>query len=385
VAGRASAFKLVSSREGLFTAFALVLSGRELWVALQGLGKSGFEHADAVASLAAGVTGLFGGAAEVGAMVLHGSLSGGAATAGAVTATAFSRALAWRFGAGVLGAAGAGADAAAAFIKANRAKSAGDQDARAHYTASGWTLIGSVAASGGGAFVTWRAALAARAGQQAVLLIGRQVAVGAARGLILRTAAGALLGASLTGVGLVLFAAGILWALYAQSLEDDDNEVFLDRCYWGVNKRKEGSFGTTKPTNAKLLNDWMAAGMEAEMLSLGNLALGFKAEITDWNGNWFANDVIEFRFKFGTWKPEEQHFAYSLKAFKDKARTGVGVEIRKGPLPGEQPLPSDEGGFELALEQKVDDDIYQAVQLDFSFHRDGTLVGRDSLWATVND
>lgn len=387
-AGRSSAFKAVVGREGLFTGFALFLSGREFMAALQGLSKSGFEQADAVASLASAISGLFGGAAEVGAMVTQGALQGGTQATGAVTAAAFSKALALRLGAGLLGAAGAWADGASSYIKYSRSGRAGDADATRNYFGSFTTLMISGGNSAAGAFVTWRAALAARAGQQAVQLIGRQAVAGVARGIALRTAAGALLGASLTGVGLVLFAAGILWALYAASLEDDDNEIFLDRTYWGKHERKEGRFGAARPNGGKeALQTWMAGGIDAEMMALGNLALGFKAEITDWNGEWFSNDIIEFKFMFGVWQPESHRFEYRLEAFADKERKGAPILIRSGPMPGEVPKKEDADSevYELSMSHLIDDDRYQAVRLTFSMFKDGDLVGTDALWATVDD
>lgn len=386
-AGNGAAFKAVATREGLFTAFALFLSGREFMAALSGLTKSGFEQADAVASLASAISGLFGGAAEVGAMVTQSALQSGTRATGAVTVGVFRKALSLRFGAGVLGAAGAWADGASSFIKSKRAGRQGDKDAQVHYAVS-YRLLGlSGMSSVGGAFVTWRAALAARAGQQALQLVGRQVVVGVARGIAIRTAAGALLGASLTGVGLVLFAAGILWALYAASLEDDDNEVFLDRSYWGKHERKEGRFGGQKPgSGGAAAETWLAGGLDAEMMALGTLALGFKAEITDWNGEWFAEDIIEFRLSFGVWNPQSHRFEYVLEAFKDKNRTGTPVVVRRGPWKNEVPRKGDDDEVhQLSLVQRVDDDLYQSVRLTISIYKDNELVGSDSVWATVDD
>ncbi|MGY0613468.1 hypothetical protein, partial [Luteimonas sp. A501] len=59
---------------------------------------------------------------------------------------------------------------------------------------------------------------------------------------LLRTSAAALIGASATGVGIVLFIVGVAWALYAASLEHDENEKFLDRSFFGRHKNTEGRF-----------------------------------------------------------------------------------------------------------------------------------------------
>jgi hypothetical protein len=200
----------------------------------------------------------------------------------------------------------------------------------------------------------------------------------------MRSAAAAMLGASLTGVGLVLFAAGILWSLYAQSLEDDDNEAFLRRTYWGDREEGTKPFGGGKPAGAVAIEKWAQEGLEAEMLALGNLALGFKGEITDWNGEWFADDIIEFRFTFGNWDPATHHFEYVLTGYTDKQRSAGPKELRRGSSHVELPQRDDEV-FVLAIEQKVDDSIYQAVQLEFAYYKDGQRVGSDKLWATIDD
>jgi hypothetical protein len=131
----------------------------------------------------------------------------------------------------------------------------------------------------------------------------------------------------------------------------------------------------------------MADGIDAEMMALGNLALGFKAEITDWNGEWFAHDIIEFRFSFGVWNAESHRFEYTLEAFKDKERKGAPVLLRRGPGAKEVPKKEDADAevYELSVHQRIDDDIYEAVRLYFSIYKDGELVGSDALWATVDD
>lgn len=131
----------------------------------------------------------------------------------------------------------------------------------------------------------------------------------------------------------------------------------------------------------------MKAGIDAEMLALGNLALGFKAEITDWNGEWWANDIIEFKLSFGAWEPSSHRFEYKLDAFQDKERKGTPVLLRSGPLAGESPRKEEEDSqvYELSLTQRVDDALYQSVRLTFSIYKDGDLVGTDALWATSDD
>ncbi|MGY0650249.1 hypothetical protein ACW7GZ_00005, partial [Luteimonas sp. A537] len=95
-------------------------------------------------------------------------------------------------------------------------------------------------------------------------------------GTLLRTSAAALIGASATGVGIVLFIVGVAWALYAASLEHDENEKFPDRSFFGRHKSTEGRFGGTQMDNP---DAWGAHGLDDELLAMGVLAI--EREIND--------------------------------------------------------------------------------------------------------
>ncbi|WP_237741847.1 hypothetical protein [Herbaspirillum rubrisubalbicans] len=55
------------------------------------------------------------------------------------------------------------------------------------------------------------------------------------------------------GIGIVVGVAAFAIALYAESLEDDLNEVFLKRCYWGKSERGETRFAADEePSDKKI-------------------------------------------------------------------------------------------------------------------------------------
>jgi hypothetical protein len=342
----------------------MVFGGVEISSALGNIAsKGGLEQADAVASLMSGITGMSGGAAEIGAFWMQSSAVAGTQATGAVLAAQVTRALRWRLGAGLLGSAGAFSDMSSSFIKMARASKAGEKDAAANYSGSGFTLLTSGLLSAGGAVAAWRAALAARAGTQVLATIGR--------GLVLRTALVGLAGSWWTGVGLVLFAAGIIWAIYAQSLEHDDNERFLDRSFWGKHDGKEQymPYGGTRGADVDM---WMASGVTEESLALATLALGVRGVINDWDDETWVNadarDVITATLSFGDYKPEETKFSYSLEGLK-QALPGIrGDVLYQGPQGGDLVAPTKDNPnvHELQLAFRVDDKKYKAVRLNFA-------------------
>ena len=85
---------------------------------------------------------------------------------------------------------------------------------------------------------------------------------------------------ALTGVGIFLAILGFGYAIYAESLEDDLNDIFLKRSYWGKGKAPAEPFGSgARPAvavgddgensdvipregaNADVLLKWAASGM----------------------------------------------------------------------------------------------------------------------------
>lgn len=354
----------VLNREVGFSGLGVALSTWQFWEAIMNLGKtSGFKFADAVATTISGATGIFGGALELGAYWSQVAGRQAAPVAGSLLAANVNRTLTLRFSAGIAGGAGTFMSAASALVSAGRTSKAGDNQAAAHYFMAAGTLGVSGLSTMGGAFFTWRAALAARAGQQ--------VAVRIMAGTVIRGSAAALIGASATGVGIVLLIAGVAWALYAASLEHDENEKFLDRSFFGKHERKEeGRFGGPPMENK---DEWVAHGMSEEMLSLGLLALGLSGEISNWEDNWTSRDTIHATLRLGSWDPSLHEVAYRLEAFPTKpalsgGRTPAGEVILKGSSKKNKPVPDEDNPsvHQISIKSDINDKKYQAVRLVFS-------------------
>lgn len=85
---------------------------------------------------------------------------------------------------------------------------------------------------------------------------------------------------SLTGIGIVLGVIGFAWSLYAMYMEDDLNDVFLKRSYWGIGGRYEGKFGGKvqgqSPTDLTNLTE---RALTEECEAFAALALGAKATV----------------------------------------------------------------------------------------------------------
>jgi hypothetical protein len=189
--------------------------------------------------------------------------------------------------------------------------------------------------------------------------------------VLLRTAIVGLAGSWWTGVGLVLFAAGIIWAIYAQSLEHDDNERFLDRSFWGKHDGKDEypPYGGTRGGDVEV---WMAQGVTEETLALSTLALGIKGMLTDWDDEMWINtdarDVITATLSFGSYKPGETKYSYSLEGLPEAQPGSRGTVLYAGPTAGDLALPMEDNPnvHELRLAFRVNDDKYKAVRLNFA-------------------
>jgi hypothetical protein len=134
-------------------------------------------------------------------------------------------------------------------------------------------------------------------------------------------AATAYLGSSLTGIGIVLAIGGFGWSLYAQSLEDDLNEVFLKRSYWGTG-HPQGQFGSsqTRPpaADAGVLQLWVSASLRDEQDAFAALSVGFKASLA-WQDNWFGDDQVQAKVESAI-TTDKRRVAYSLTLYSDAER-----------------------------------------------------------------
>lgn len=90
-----------------------------------------------------------------------------------------------------------------------------------------------------------------------------------------------IVGASLTGIGIVLGIVGFGWSLYALYMEDDLNDTFLKRSYWGIGDQPVSSFGDPKPPlkDASRVVAWVESGMDEEMQAFAGLTLGIKVTV----------------------------------------------------------------------------------------------------------
>lgn len=120
--------------------------------------------------------------------------------------------------------------------------------------------------------------------------------------------------ASLTGIGIVVGVLGFAGMLYAESLDDDLNEVFLKRSYWGNGERSEGKFAASEePQNksdAEAMIRWAQRGLAAEVDGFNALSVGVKATLT-WHSNYVSANVLEARIEASA-GDENHRVAYKL-------------------------------------------------------------------------
>jgi hypothetical protein len=229
--------------------------------------NGGWDQVDAIGSLLGAASGISGAAMELGSMFLTPGALNKMGTPFAAELAAKVPAHMWlKFGSGLCLAAGAVFDSSVAFAKAFKADDQGDDDAAKAYLASGAAEFTGGLSLGAGAFFAYRAAQLDRLGQ----LAARQAVV-----RILGAAFSPLmLARCLTGVGLLLWLGGLGFSFLAMYLEDDDNEVFLRRSY----------FGKGHPELGRFLN------LDHEVQSFGSLSMGTRAEM-EWHDRLGADEV----------------------------------------------------------------------------------------------
>lgn len=374
---RQHGWKGFANREVGFSAFAIFFSVRQFWDAWAKLGStSGFNYADASVNVMGGLAGTFGGAMEISAFAYQAASRQSPPLGTSLLAVNVNRALMLRFLAGVSTGVGALMSGFSAFISSFRADAQGQIEAAHNYRTAGVLLSVSGGALIGGSFVTWKAALAAR--------VGQQVALRVLGGVALRTSIGALVGASMTGVGVVLLIVGIAWALYAASLEHDENERFLDRSFFGKHERTEGRFGGAEIDDK---DAWVAGGLNDEILGLGALALGITATIENWQDNLLSSDVIFATISVGDLKVDEQEVKYSLEGYESMPDMGKGlapagarvVSSDASPLVFEE-IP-DGGGHKAKIESPIPGK-FRVVRLVYSLHsrKSNEIMARGEVW-----
>jgi len=274
--------------------------------------KGGLEQRDEILGVVSGVVTYLGLISELAAAALtpRASMVAGTPSATQLVSTV-PKHLAWRLAAGIFGAAGSILDGASNIIKTAVRLNKGDRDAAAAYVTAGIFQFGGGTAMAAGSVMAFQAAMAERAAGQAALRAGG----GAAARVLLGTA----LASSLTGIGLILWIAGVGISIVAMMLEDDEIEVFLDRSHFGKHKNTDlGHFPS----------------FEREVQAFAGLAHGFAAEI-EWNDEMIGSDEITVRIKSAQWSPKLRA-TYRLQGFAEDKRTLL-AELGSGDFPELKP------------------------------------------------
>lgn len=288
------------SRQGGVVAIVGFFQCRALLSALSKLqDEEGYAYADTLMTVMGSSAGLFEGGVGLTAAVFEIKASGSKL----VLASRITMAASLRLVAGIAGAASSGFDAVAAFAKFRSRSKRGDAAAATVYSVTGWLFGASSLTLLGGTTISFANATVARFAVSRLIV----TRLGGA-------AAAELLGTSLTGIGIVVGVLGFAGMLYAESLEDDLNEVFLKRSYWGNGERSEGKFAASEePQNksdAEAMIRWAQRGLAAEVDGFNALSVGIKATLT-WHTNYVSADVLEARIEASA-GDENHRVAYKL-------------------------------------------------------------------------
>lgn len=308
-----AARQAAGSRMGMATLVVALLQARALNKVLGDIKTAqGYDQVDALMSLFSASTGLLEGGLSMWALYYDLRSQGSKL----VLASTFTKAATMRLAIGVFGAAGSGFDAVAAFAKAVSRRERGDAQAAPHYLGSGGAYTTSMFSLGLSASAMFARAMAQRASTSAIGAISEMVVM-----RLGGAAAAAYLGTSLTGIGIVLAIAGFGWSLYAQSLEDDLNEIFLKRSFWGTG-HPQGQFGSAKAkpagTDAGALQLWVDAALRDEQSAFAALSVGFKASLA-WQDNWWSDDQVQAKIESAT-NSGKRRIAYTLTLYGDVQR-----------------------------------------------------------------
>ena len=354
---KSTALKLVAEQAGFAKAAWQAVASRQAGVvgvvgffqfmslrsAMHKLGEEeGYAYADTLMTVMGSTAGLLEGSLGLTAAVFEIKASGSKLVlASRVTWGASLRAVA-----GVAGAASSGFDAVAAFAKYRSRLERGEKEASTIYASSSGLFLLSSASLLGGTGIAFANATVAR------FAISRLVVtrLGGA-------AAAELLGSSLTGIGIVLGVLGFAGMLYAESLEDDLNEVFLKRSYWGNGERSEAKFAASEePADKRDIEAvirWAQRGIRFEVDGFTALSVGFKASLV-WHSNIASSNMIQARIEAATGN--------------DKRRVSYELLITPATLPGlsakaaKMELDKESGHYVLDLKLPLDEKTWRAAQ-----------------------
>lgn len=349
--GRAETFKQwgetsVQNARGVLpasvgNAFIFFLQWRAFTFALGEFDKSGgWAQVDAAASALSAAVGMLGAGLEVGSLLLAPTsiTKAGTPAAGVLVSQLPKAYLRLGLGAGLMGATGAALDGAVAFAKMRGRQERGDSDAATLYGISAGFHAGGFVSLFYGSWMAYRSAVLTKAGVQ-----------GAVRVLSFRFAssfAAAGIGMSATGIGMFLWVAGVGFSVVGAMLEDDENETFLERSYFGSGSNTQlGKF----------------ANLEDEVQALATLARGFRAEL-EWQDNMTEPDVVTARLQTVEWDRNHRGMSFVLDGY-DMINGAKLVTLAEGELND----PKAEGGlYKVEQQVKITAPGVQAVKLTFT-------------------
>lgn len=259
-----------------------VMAVFQIWALIASLkslkNAQGYEYVDGLMSVFSCVSGLVGGSLSVAMTAVEART---ATTGLRLVPRAGVSMTALRLASGLVAAAGSAFDAVGAFAKYAARKDSGDAQAADEYFRAGLMFAGSAGALALGAGALFLDGLANETAKRAGGVIATQMARRLGGAVALE-----LLGASLTGIGIVLGIVGFGWSLYALYMEDDLNDTFLKRSYWGIGDQPIASFGDPKPVespircpNSLKIQAWIQNGLTEEMEAFAGLTLGIKVTL----------------------------------------------------------------------------------------------------------
>jgi len=251
----------------VFQVWALIVSLKSLKNA------QGYEYVDALMSVFSCVSGLVGGSLSISMTVFKART---ASTGLQLVPRAGVSLSALRLASGLTAAAGSAFDAVGAFAKSAARKDSGDVQAADEYFRAGLMFAGSAGALALGAATQFAKQIADRGATMAAREAAKDILV---RFGLAGTAE--LVGSALTGIGIIVGIVGFAWSLYALYMEDDLNDAFLKRCYWGVGDAPISSFGDPRASaqDASSVTAWAHRGLDEEMQAFAGLTLGIKVTL----------------------------------------------------------------------------------------------------------
>lgn len=288
------------SRTGATAGVLGVFQAYALWHALGRLRDTeGYAHTDVMMSVLDSAAGLLEGALNVASGYYEIRAAGGRLTLASVSV----RAATIRLAGGIAGAAASAFAAYAAYASYCSARERGSKAAMDRYLVSADSFLISGIVGGAGSFLIFASKTTTRfALSEAV--VTRMGGIALAE----------LAGEALTGVGLLLGLVGFAYMLYAVSLEDDLNEVFLKRSYWGEGRAAAAPYGSelrppialgpdgdnldVKPANRPAADDaaaferWARRGLEQEGQGFRALSVGLDATL-----EWADGDAVVAHLK----------------------------------------------------------------------------------------